>query len=303
MRRLLRYEPNVRPSTPEELLAVAAALEEEAVRRYGQLADLMQRRGMPGTAVTFRALAEEERDHVDGIAAWARSAVRSPLDPRDFTWALPREMAESWEELTDRTRVAPYEALSVAVLNEMRAFAFYSYIAAATTDERLRQAAERLADEELGHAALLRRERRRAFHVGRRAGRTEPSPTDAAGFRLRLAALASEAEARHEAIAAALDAVDDAESAAMIRCIAAEERALAGAVVPPSELEPVAGSSATLLRAALAPGERLSEAMGDIAAHATDDAILQEAQRVQEIAVRHLARLAARLAAVERRTP
>lgn len=300
MRTLLRYEPSVRPSTPDELLAVAAALEGEAVRRYGQLADLMQRRGLPGAAATFRALAEEERDHADGVAAWARSLDQPPPDPQAFTWALPREIAESWDDLTDRTRVTPYQAVAVAVFNEMRAFAFYSYIAAAAADERLRRDAEKLAAEELGHAALLRRERRRAFHAERRAGRAETVPAGAVSVQEQIATLASEAAARHTAIAAALDAQGDTESAVLLRTVAAEEQALGGSL-PVSEPGPAAAPPPTLLRAALAPSERLSEAMGDCATRAEDEATLEEAQRVQEIAVRHLARLAARLALVERR--
>lgn len=304
MRQLLRYEPSIRITRSADLLAFAAALEAEAVRRYGELADLMRRRGMPAVAATFRALAEEERDHVDGVAAWARSLDQPPPDPRAFTWALPREIAESWDDLTDRTEVTPYQALAVAVLNEMRAFAVYSHIAAGTADDAMRRNAETLAAEELGHAALLRRERRRAFHAGRCAGRHGPrvpaGRVDTGSFRTQLATLAADAAAAHRAIAATLEILGDGESAALLHAVAADEAALAGSTPAPRTI-PVAGSSSALLRAALAPSERLSEAMGDAAMRAEEEAVLDEAQRVQEIAIRHLARLSARLVALERR--
>lgn len=299
MRQLLRHEPSVRATTPAELLAFAAALEVEAVRRYGQLADLMHRRGMAAPAATFRALAEVERDHVDGVAAWARSLGEALPDPQAFTWALPREIAESWDELTDRTRITPYQALAVAVLNEMRAFAVYSYIAGTTADAAARRAAERLALEELGHAALLRRQRRRAFRDGWRDKEAGAVPLDAAALRARLCTLASTAASRHRSIAMALEAAGDGESAALLNTVAAEEAALAG-VDPIPDAGPARGSVPELLREALGPGEVLSEAMGDAAMAAGDEAVLEEAQRVQEIAVGHLARLSARLVAVER---
>lgn len=300
MRQLLRYEPPIRITTSADLLAFAAALEAEAVRRYGDLADLMRRRGMPAVAATFRVLAEEERDHVNGVSAWARSLDQPPPDPLAFTWALPREIAESWDDLTDRTEVTPYQALAVAVLNEMRAFAVYSYIAAGTTDDSMRGNAETLAAEELGHAALLRRERRRAFHAGRHGPPEPAGRADAGSFRTQLATLAAAAAARHRAIAATLEILGDGESAALLHAVAADEAALAGST--PAPLGPPAmGSSSVLLRAALGPSERLSEAMGDAAMRAEEEAVLEEAQRVQGIAIRHLARLSARLAAVERR--
>lgn len=46
---------------------------------------------------------------------------------------------------------------------------FWTYAAAHAPSEEIRQAAERLAREELGHVATLRRERRRAFHEMRHA--------------------------------------------------------------------------------------------------------------------------------------
>ena len=52
----------------------------------------------------------------------------------------------------------------MAVQNEERAFAFWSYMAASAKDSDIKSASEAMAREELGHVATLRRERRRAYH-------------------------------------------------------------------------------------------------------------------------------------------
>ena len=60
--------------------------------------------------------------------------------------------------------MTPYRALAMAVRNEERAFAFWSYVAAYSEDPEIKQAAEAMAREELGHVSTLRKERRRAYH-------------------------------------------------------------------------------------------------------------------------------------------
>jgi rubrerythrin len=52
----------------------------------------------------------------------------------------------------------------MAVQNEERAFAFWSYMAASAKTPDIKSASEAMAREELGHVATLRRERRRAYH-------------------------------------------------------------------------------------------------------------------------------------------
>jgi rubrerythrin len=52
----------------------------------------------------------------------------------------------------------------MAVRNEERAFAFWAYLAAYSADPEIKNAAEAMAREELGHVSILRKERRRAYH-------------------------------------------------------------------------------------------------------------------------------------------
>lgn len=296
---LLRQEPQGRVDSLDDLLGIALALEREAVRRYTQLASLMERRGEPDTAATFRALVAEEQDHVQAVDGWASSLGRPAPNAPAFVWRLPPEIAASWDELTERTRLTPYQALSLAVVNEQRAFAFYSYIAASAEDEPVRQHAESLAREELRHAALLRRERRKAFH--RERGHPERKParaeTPAALERL-AAALLSATAAEHAALAARLTALGDAVGAALLTRIADEERRMAppsadGA--PSSSASASAATAAACLHLAVTASERLAEAFGDVAEHATDEDVLNEALRLQETVVGHLALLAERI--------
>ncbi|HYH21946.1 MAG TPA: ferritin family protein [Azospirillum sp.] len=288
MKKLFESEPFTALSSVEELLGMALAMEEEAVRRYRQLANIMESRCSTDTAATFLALAEEEQDHAYAIAALAARLGRPLPQGGAYTWRLPPEIAASWDDLTDRTRVTPYRALAVAVLNEQRGFAWFSYVSANTADPELRRQAEALAAEELTHAALLRRERRIAFRRERAATPAE-TPADVAELEALLAPRLSAAAARHTALSAALFAAGDAESAALLTRIATEEGG-----GPPSPAAPPS-ARADLLRAALAPCAELSEFLSDIAARAIDEPVFLEAQRRQEQAVAHMQAIAERL--------
>jgi len=78
------------------------------------------------------------------------------------------------DEAVDPEHSSPYRALAFAVHNEERAFRFYIYVAATTNDETVREHAETLAREELGHASLLRAMRRKAWREEQQTGRDEP---------------------------------------------------------------------------------------------------------------------------------
>lgn len=297
---LLRHEPRGGVRSLDELLGVALALEQEAVRRYTQLAALMDRRGETDTAATFRALIAEEQDHVQAVDGWAHSLGRPTPDAPAFLWRLPPELATSWDELTERTRLTPYQALSLAVVNEQRAFAFYSYISSDAPDDSVRTHAEALAREELRHAALLRRERRKAFRRERGRAERKPARADTPAELERLTvALLSATTAEHTALAARLQSLGDGESAALLTRIAAEERTLipSGSGTPLPQAT-VPDNASACLRAAAAASERLAEAFGDVAAQATDEVVLTDSLRLQEAVVGHLALLAERIDAM-----
>lgn len=294
---LLRQEPPIRIDDLDVLLGIAMALEVEAVRRYAQLALLMDQRGDASTAATFRSLMVEEEKHTNAVGRWAAELDRAAPDGASFLWLLPPDIAASWEDLLDRTRLTPYQALSLAVVNEQRAFAFYSHIAAGTSDDAVRSSAEALAREELGHAALLRRERRRVFHRDN-AGTGKPArPETPAALDRLVHDLLSAAAAGHAALSHRLAASGDATGSALLAAIAQEETASAGhgqtAAPAPGDASAAgaADDTADPWTTAIAIVERLTERFADIAATATDEAVLGRALALQEATIRHLAQL------------
>lgn len=175
-RGLLHADPGLDPVDMATLADIAKAIERESVRQYTWLAEVMERRGEPATAAAFRTMLEEERRHVAAVERWAAATVDTP--PRvagpAVEWQLPEDLAGAWDEVSGSALLTPYRAFAVAVENEQRAFAFYAYLAANADDANVRTEAERLGAEELRHAALFRRWRRRAYHRERRGPPPEP---------------------------------------------------------------------------------------------------------------------------------
>jgi len=84
------------------------------------------------------------------------------------TWRDPSVSTAYNDEARDPYYSSAYKACAFAVHNEEIAFHFYTHIAANSDNKTVRQYAEILAKEELGHAALLRAERRYAYHAERK---------------------------------------------------------------------------------------------------------------------------------------
>lgn len=159
-----------------DLLALAAVREEMAAERYEALGRTMRARGNEAVAVLFEDLAREEHRHCRAVHDMAGGAITDVARDR---W---RSHFAGEQEDTDNLPHSPtaYQALAHAVRSEEHAFRRYSYIAAQADDPAIVEVAEALAQEELAHAALLRRARRHAFHEerasagGRLADKTIP---------------------------------------------------------------------------------------------------------------------------------
>jgi rubrerythrin len=162
---LLRAEPSGTVHSLEELFALANAMEQEAATRYAELADEMRRQNKTDLSAIFTQLAAAEREHVIGVTRWSQSRLGRAPDPALVRWEGPGTFdAETAAEITTSRLMTPYRALSIAVRNEERAFAFWSYVAAFAEDPEIKTTAEAMAREELGHVSTLRKERRRAYH-------------------------------------------------------------------------------------------------------------------------------------------
>jgi rubrerythrin len=270
--------PNIRIGTVEELLVVAEALEREAATRYRGLAARMMRQGDTEMAAQFDVLAGMEDLHLRHVADRAQSLLgRAPGYP-SVAWDLPLNYDE--DEARGAT-LSGYQALAFAVRNEERAFAFYTYVAAEAKHPAVRALAEDLARDELEHASILRRQRRRAFHSDRPVATEIPENVDL--LRLSARQWDGAAAVAHAALAKALDEVAEREDAAVFRHIAAEEeKAAAGAM----------GPALPNLRNA-ADGLRLLEEAFDrfalIGERSKDEKVVAEAQRLSAAMIARLA--------------
>ncbi len=160
-----------------DLMSIALQAEREAVRRYAQLAGDMRDAGNDETAALFERMAAEEREHERLLLAWMkRESITENSGIGPIRWRDSRGPGRYDDEARNPHYSTPYRALAFAVNNEEIAFRFYTQVAAEADDDTLRSYAETLAREELGHAALLRAERRLAYHAERKRGLTAARP-------------------------------------------------------------------------------------------------------------------------------
>jgi rubrerythrin len=267
-------------------MAMAHAIEEEAARRYRDLAARMRLRGEPRLSDLFAFLASIEEKHARHVADRAAERLGHDVSASRAGWEVP----ESFDEEEGSSRLlTPYRALAVAVRNEDRAFAFYSYVAAGAADAATRSLAEELAKDELTHAALLRRERRSAFRDEREeaARRSFHLPASLEEFWQLVAETEWHAACHHRALAAKLG--EGAAAAAFDAAAADEARhaRAAAAHVGAALVEP-AGAPATSIDDGLRLLEAAFERYADIAERTGEADILREAQRSADAAVRRL---------------
>ncbi|MBO9127033.1 ferritin family protein [Rhizobium sp. 16-488-2a] len=148
-----------------ELLALAARMEQEAIDGYLDLSRRMESLERPDLARVFDTLVAEEQGHLSKVDEWRQglgfsTPTQAPENPNEL-------FEDEGVGIVSPDLLSAYRAFSMAVRNEERAFVFWTYVSAHAHSEEIREAAERMAREELGHVATLRRERRRAFHTER----------------------------------------------------------------------------------------------------------------------------------------
>ena len=166
-----------------ELLALARSMEQESIDGYVALAARMRSMDRPDLAVVFEKLIVEEEGHLAKVDDWQEASGQ----PREAMIHPPEDVFDDeGASMVAPDMLSAYRAFSMAVRNEERAFAFWTYVAAHAKSDAIRNAAERMAHEELGHVAKLRSERRRAFHVERRTS-TDIVKTDLVLLEMRLA--------------------------------------------------------------------------------------------------------------------
>ncbi len=140
---LLKSEPAGVLRSLDELFALANAMEQEAANKYAELAEEMRRQNRSELASVFADLEAAEREHVDSVTAWSQSRRGKAPDPALVRWEAPETFdADTTAEIKSSRRMTPYRALSMAVRNEERAFAFWSYVAGFAEDPEIKKSAE-----------------------------------------------------------------------------------------------------------------------------------------------------------------
>ncbi len=200
---LLSAEPAGVLESLDELFALAHAMELEAANKYDSFAEDMRGQGKDDLAEVFKRLAAAEREHVDSVTQWSQSRRGKSPDPALVRWEAPETLSpDAAAEVKTSRLMTPYRALAMAVRNEERAFAFWSYLAAYSRDADIKKASEAMAREELGHVATLRKERRRAYHrehdqtSAAASSAPRSPPVDAQRLELRLGAQLGDMEQR-----------------------------------------------------------------------------------------------------------
>lgn len=298
----LKTEPGQRVRSMDELFGILQAMEHQAAARYEALADRMDERGAEDVAAIFRRLAEEEREHERMAVRWleGRDAKALVAVVDRLRWPDPTEADEMTAAIGVDRRITPYAAFSLAVRGEERAFSYWSYVSAHARDPGIKAAAEGIAHEELAHAALLRRERRRAYH-GERGRVPQATGGRSSALALLRAAKASErrlGDALHR-LASAPEQPDRAaaEDLAAQSCrIAAELWRLVGGTASDSEAPSDAEAPAATedVDAPLtAQADDLVERYLAIAERADNEALVKAAQSLAQQAIARLALLRA----------
>jgi rubrerythrin len=155
--------------SPGQLLGIAVALAQEAVRHYGDLAARMRHYGNTESVALFERLESESREREAKLIELAQLEDIELVEMNEaVTWEDPLMSTTYDAQARDPYRSTPYKALAYAAHNTDRAFHLYTHISATTTDAQTEHYAKILAGDALNRSRLLQSRRRRAYHSEQR---------------------------------------------------------------------------------------------------------------------------------------
>lgn len=138
------------PRALGDFMADALEIEQEAVQRYRELADVMTACNNTEVAALFRQMAVHEEEHVRAIL----ERMRWREAPRTHRpGAAPSPEAVAPEGL--HYLMKPWHALQLALQAERRAEAYFARVAESADNADIRAAARRMQQEEAEHVALV----------------------------------------------------------------------------------------------------------------------------------------------------
>lgn len=143
------------PRTLEVFMAMAYAMEREAVARYTEFADAMEVHNNREVAAMFRTMAQYEGKHAEQIMAEMGWKEAPPPPAGGFAWpGLEAPETAPIDEV--HYLMQPWHALQLALAAEQRAEKVFGELAQATTSDSVRRAALELQAEEQEHVELVR---------------------------------------------------------------------------------------------------------------------------------------------------
>jgi rubrerythrin len=140
--------------TMNDLMAFAYALEIEAAERYTEFADAMETHNNREVAELFRKLARIEHKHAEQILEEMRWTAAPKPPTSGYKWEGP-EGPETADFTSLHYLMQPYHALEIALINEKRAFEFFSGLVRRATTDKVKRAAKEMAEEEAEHVRLI----------------------------------------------------------------------------------------------------------------------------------------------------
>ena len=158
--------------SPGQLLGAALAVEREAIKHYTDMAERMRHYGNLDTVDLFHKLAGEGCEREKQIRDWTKlEGIELAEFTEPVTWEDPLMPNTYDAEARDPYRSTPYKALAYAAHNAERIFHLYTHIAGTTSDSQTESYATILAQDALAQSRLLQSRRRRAFHSEHRGER------------------------------------------------------------------------------------------------------------------------------------
>jgi rubrerythrin len=147
-------KPLPTPRNLDEFMAIALAMENEAVDRYTEFADTMETHNNREVAAMFRTMAGYEAKHATQIMA-EMGWKSAPAVPRELVRWPGYESPEAVPVDDVHYLMQPWHALQLALAAERRAEAFFAELVRAAENDAVRRAAEELRAEEAEHVALV----------------------------------------------------------------------------------------------------------------------------------------------------
>lgn len=143
------------PTTLDEFMAQALAMELDAAQRYSEFADMMNTHNNPEVAEWFQKMAVIEGRHASQIMAemgWTEVPTHLASTPVFESFEAP----ESAPVDEVHYLMQPWHVLQLALANEERAERFFAQLARVATVESVRKAALELQQEEREHVELVK---------------------------------------------------------------------------------------------------------------------------------------------------